>query len=372
MMFEADFPASTRRLFLKGSGALGTMIGLPGLTLARAATGDLGFREKSAIRSYRIANTDLEIPRLGYGPSGAVAWNPQPIGKEDIEKTSRLIHTAYDQGIRLFDHADLYAFGKAEAVFGEMLRQSPGLRDKILIQSKCGQKFSEGGPGAPIRVDLSREHLVSSVEGSLKRLGTDRLDILLLHAVDALVEPQEVAQAFEDLHRSGKVRHFGVSNYNASQIELLRKSVRQPIVVNQIPIGLADPQALAEGMEFTLQLARGGRREADTADHFGGGTVDYCRLNGIQVQAYSPLRGVLKLPADANERLKATVKRVGELAKKHNTTPAVVALAWLLRHPANIVPILGGDKPEHLIEDCAADRLELSREEWYDLFAAAA
>ena len=221
-------------------------------------------------------------------------------------------------------------------------------------------------------MDLSREHIVSAVEGSLKRLGTDRLDILLLHAVDALVQPQEVADAFENLHRSGKVRYFGVSNYHASQIALLKRSVRQPLVVNQIQISLARPAALTEGMEFTLSVSKPRQRGAEDLKLPGGGTMDYCRLNDIQVQAWSPLRGVVNPPADAGPKLVATTQLLAELAKKKSTTPAVVALAWLLRHPAAIVPIIGGGNPEHIVENCAADRLVLSRDEWYDLFAAAA
>ncbi|MBI4166809.1 MAG: aldo/keto reductase [Acidobacteria bacterium] len=322
--------------------------------------------------AYRIAHTDLVVSRLGYGAGSLLSWDKEPVNADDITKATRLVHVAYDNGITLFDHADLYAYGKSEEVFGEVLKQSPGLRNKIVIQSKCGQVFSEGGLGSPIRVDLSRKHIVSAVEGSLKRLGTDRLDILLLHAVDALVEPQEVAAAFEYLHRSGKVRYFGVSNYNTPQIALLEKSVRQPIVVNQIQLSLANPGPLTEGMQFTLRIAKGGRMSDESIGLAGSGTIDYCRTNGIQVQAWSPLRGVLKLPADASPQLKATVQLVAELARKKNTTPAAIALAWLLRHPAGIVPILGSDKPEHLVEDCAADRINLSREEWYDLFAATA
>lgn len=326
----------------------------------------------SVLHTARIPQTDLKVSRLGYGTTSLISWNQNPVSSEDVSKAARLVHTACDNGITLFDHADLYAFGKSEAVFGSVLKQSPGLRNRIVIQSKCGQRFSAGGLGGPIRVDLSREHIVTAVEGSLQRLGTDRLDILLLHAVDALVEPQEVADAFESLHRDGKVRYFGVSNYHAPQIALLKQSVRQPLVINQIQLSLANPGPLTEGMQFTLRLAKGGRNDDEALGAAGSGTIDYCRSNGIQVQAWSPLRGVLNPPADASPQLHATVQLLAELAKKKGTTPAVVALAWLLRHPAGIVPIVGGDKAEHIVENCAADRLVLSREEWYDLFAAAA
>jgi predicted oxidoreductase len=362
----------TRRLFLQQTAAVGTFASVGGVSSLRAATEASAPAGKSALKTYKIPQTDLTVSRLGYGAAGLASWDKNPVSAADVTKTARLVHLAYENGINLFDHADLYAFGKAETVFGEVLKQSPGLRDRIVIQSKCGQRFSDAGAGGPVRVDLSREHIVSAVEGSLKRLGTDRLDILLLHAVDALVEPQEVAQAFDHLHRSGKVRYFGVSNYHAAQIALLKQSVQQPLVVNQIQISLSNPAPLAEGMEFTLQIAKAGGPSGDVNVPAGPGTIDYCRLNNIQVQAWSPLRGVVKPPADASPQLKATVQLIAELAKKKNTTPPVIALAWLLRHPAGIVPIVGGDNPEHLIENCAADRLVLSREEWYDLFAASA
>lgn len=364
---------STRRAFLMQTAA-SSVLAMAGTRPARAR--DAG-SPKSTLTKLSIPNSDLKVSRLGYGAgTGLIGWDKNPITKEDIAKAARLIHTAYDQGITLFDHADIYAHGKAEEVFGRVLKQSTGLRDKLVIQSKCGERFIDGGSngatGLAEIIDLSREHIVSAVEGSLERLGTDRLDILLLHEADALVEPQEVAQAFEDLHRSGKVRYFGVSNYNASQIALLKKSVRQPLVINQLQLGLASASALTEGMRVALKTVKGGHKVDESIGLAGGGTIDYCRLSDIQVQAYSPLRGVLKPPADASPQLNATVQLVAELAQKKNTTPAVIALAWLLRHPAGIVPILGGDKPEYLIENCAADRLELSREEWYELFATLA
>ena len=362
---------ANRREFIAQATLSAALIAANVRSVQGAAATESGERT-SSIKTYTIPHTDLKVSRLGYGSTSLIAWDKNPVSSGDVTKAARLIHTACDNGITLFDHADLYAYGKSEAVFGQVLKQSPGLRDQIVIQSKCGQRFSAGGLGGPIRVDLSREHIVSAVEGSLERLGTDHLDILLLHAVDALVEPQEVAQAFENLHRGGKVRYFGVSNYHAPQIALLKQSVRQPLVVNQIQISLANPGPLTEGMQFTLRIAKAGQKNDEAIGLAGSGTIDYCRLNDIQVQAWSPLRGVLKPPADASPRLLAATQLIAETAKKKGTTPAVVALAWLLRHPAGIVPILGGADPEHIVENCAADRLVLSREEWYDLFAAAA
>lgn len=328
---------------------------------------------KTPMKTYKVPQTDLVVSRIAYGCGGLADWNKDPVNADAIAKASRLINTAYDNGITLFDHADLYAFGKSESVFGEVLKQSPGLREKIVVQSKCAQSFPDGWkPGAPISVELNHDYIVKAVEGSLKRLGTDRLDILLLHAVDALVEPDSVAQAFNELHRAGKVRYFGVSNYNAGQIALLKKSVRQPIVANQIPISLATPDTLVDGMEFTLRLAKGAASGDDySKTAVGHGTLDYCRVNDIQLQAYSPLRGVLNPKEGGTPELKQTVQLLEDLAKQKNSTPAAVALAWLLRHPAGILPIIGGSKPEYIVENAAADRVTLTREEWYALYAAA-
>jgi predicted oxidoreductase len=322
------------------------------------------------VKTCRIPQTDLVVSRLGLGLASIASWDTEPIRRDDIAKASDLILAAYEQGITLFDHADVYAFGKAESVFGCVLRQQPSLRDRIVIQSKCGQRLSRDSLDALARVDLSHKHIVSAVEGSLERLQTDHLDILLLHAVDALVRPEEVAQAFEDLHGNGKVRYFGVSNYDAFQIDLLKAYVRQPLVVNQIRLGLVDPGAVAEGMEFTLSLLRRGHGEGKSPAPVRSGTIEYCRMNGVQLQAWRPIRGIAK-PDRESAQMRALLEAIGGVAQRRQTTCTAVALAWLLAHPVGIVPIVGTTDPNHLIEACAADHMSLSSEEWYDLFAAA-
>lgn len=318
-----------------------------------------------------IPQTELVVSRLGYGAGNLADWNRDPIRKEDIARAGRLVHTVCEQGITLFDHGDVYAFGKAEAVFGEVLKRSPGLRDKIVIQSKCGQCLSDAVFDGPIRVDLSGDYIVNAVEGSLRRLGTDHLDILLLHAPDTLVEPDEVAEAFDRLHRLGKVRYFGVSNYDAYQIALLRGSIRQPLVVNQVPLSLGSPGVLTEGMQFTLWINKGVGCTPEVIAPVRTGTLEYCRLNGIQLQAYGPVREVLNPRADSRSQIKVVARLLAELAKQKGVTPAAIAVAWLLRHPAGFVPILGGQDPKHLMENCAADLTVITRTEWYDLLAAA-
>jgi predicted oxidoreductase len=310
----------------------------------------------------------MSVSRIAYGCSGLASWDKNPITADDIYKAARTVHTACEHGITLFDHADVYAYGKSEAVFGEVLQQSSGLRDKLVIQSKCGERLLEGKRS--IAADLSREHIVSSVEGSLRRLNTDRLDILLLHVADALMQPEDVAEAFDDLNRSGKVRYFGVSNHNAAQIQVLNKYVRQPIAINQIQLSLSHAAPLADGMEFTLQLARFETRELAQMAIAGAGTIDYCRANDVQLQAWSPLRGVLA-STNATPAVMRVAQAVADIAKSKETAPAAIALAWLLRHPAGIVPVFTSNTPEHIRANCAADGISLSRDEWYELFVAA-
>lgn len=292
------------------------------------------------------------------------AWDDAPVTTAEISAALELVATAVDQGITLFDHADIYARGKSELVFGEALRQIPGLRDRIVLQSKCGIRFA-GEPDAhsPARYDFSKVHLLGSVEGTLRRLGTGYLDILLLHRPDLLAEPAEIAEAFDQLHRSGKVRHFGVSNHSASQIALLQKHVDQPLVVNQIEISLLHHYPISEGI---LANQPGG-------DYAGAtGTLDYCRQHDILVQAWSPLAGG-KLSASVNpdqESLRNASAMVAQLAAAKGLSKEAVLLGWLLKHPAGIQPIVGTTNQERLISACRTDASELSREEWYALLAA--
>ena len=312
-----------------------------------------------AMKTYTVPHTDLVVSRLCYGNAMlGTDWN----SPDFVAQTVPVMKAAHEQGITFFDTADVYGHGKSELALGQVLKDTAGLRRRLVIQSKCG--IREGGI-----IDSSREHITSAVEGSLKRLGTDYLDILLLHWPDNLVEPAEVARAFDELHSAGKVRYFGVSNYSPYQIELLRKHVRQPLVANQIQLGLAH-----------WYTEPGASKAAITHDAEGVVTLDYCRMQEIQVQAYSPLRAanigkppnLLSPPTDAPAEVRKAADALQEVARNHDTSPAAVMLAWLLRHPAGIVPIIGATKVEHVIDNCAADRIELNRAEWYSLLRAAA
>jgi len=356
---------STRRDFLTQA-SLATL--LAGANTARADLREAkatpvasGTAAKPAgrMKTYTVAHTDLVVSRLAYGNAmiGVDSNNP-----DFIAQTVRVMQAAYEQGISFFDTADVYAGGKSELALGQLLRDIPGARRQLVIQSKCS--IREGGV-----IDSSGEHITSAVEGSLKRLGTDYLDILLLHWPDSLMEPEEVGRAFDELQRAGKVRYFGVSNYSPNQIELLRKHLRQPLIANQIQLGLAhwytDP---------------GASKAAVTHGAEGVVTLDYCRLQDIQVQAYSPLKGanvgkppnLLNPPADAPPEVRKAADALHEVARSHNTSAAAIMLAWLLHHPAGIVPVIGATKVEHVIDNCAADRVELSRTEWYSLLRTTA
>jgi predicted oxidoreductase len=356
---------STRREFLTQA-AVATFIASTaapavGAAQVKAGPGASATTAKpgGAMKTYTVPNTNLVVSRLAYGNAMlGTDWN----SPDFIAQSVPVIQAAYEHGITFFDTADVYGHGKSELALGQVLKASPGSRRRLVIQSKCS--IREGGV-----IDSSREHIKDAVEGSLKRLGTDYLDILLLHWPDSLIEPEEVGRAFDELHAVGKVRHFGVSNYSPYQIELLRKHVRQPLVANQIQLGLAhwytDP---------------GASKAAITHGAEGVVTLDYCRLQDIQVQAYSPLRGanigkppnLLNPPTDASAEVHKAVETLQTIARSHDTSPAAVMLAWLLHHPAGIVPVIGATKVEHVIDNCAADRIELSRAEWYSLLRAAA
>lgn len=317
------------------------------------------------MRTYRIPHSDLEASRIAYGCMHLCrAWDDTAITAGEISTAVEVIAAAVDLGITLFDHADIYARGKSEQLFGEALRRTPGLRDRIVLQSKCGIRFG-GEPNAdsPARYDFSREHLLRSVEGTLRRLNTGYLDLLLLHRPDPLAEPAEVAAAFDELRRSGKVRHFGVSNHSASQISLLRKYVDQPLVANQIELSLLHYYPVSEGVLFN-------RLDGIHAD--AAGTLDYCREHGILVQAWAPLAsGKFSAPlAGMDEPMRSAAILVQEMAREKGVSAEAILTGWLLRHPAGIQPIVGTTDPARLTAVCAADELRLTREEWYALLTA--
>lgn len=295
------------------------------------------------------------VSRLVLGCMGMGGdWHGGPPGQAEHRKASEAVEVALACGITLFDHADLYARGKAEQVFGHLLGQNPSLRDQLLLQSKCGIRLSgDEGPG---RYDLSASHVERSVEGSLRRLQTDRLDVLLLHRPDPLVEAHELAEALSRLHRSGKVRCFGVSNMHAAQLAWLQNACSLPLLVNQLEMSLLKLDWLDAGTTFNDSAQ--GRPDA------WAGTMEHCQRHGVQLQAWGAL-------AQGRWRDHAVAETLRAMASRLGVADETLLVAWLLRHPAGIQPVIGSLDPTRIRACAAAVGLSLSREDWYALYAAA-
>ena len=287
-------------------------------------------------------------------------WGSATITEADVAQAHAAIEAALDIGITLFDHADIYRRGKAEAVFGEVLKRNPGLRARLRLQSKCGIRFADDANVG--RYDLSAAWIEASVDGTLKRLGVECIDILLLHRPDALMDPAEVAHAFGRLKAAGKVGHLGVSNMHAAQMAWLQSALKEPLVANQLELSLAKLDALDAGTTFNDPQATSRPGAAAWA-----GTLEYAQQHGVQLQAWGSLaQGRYNDPASS-----AAARAVHEVAEAHRTTPNAVLLAWLLRHPARIQPVIGTGNVERIRACADATRITLSRDEWYRLYVTA-
>ncbi len=320
------------------------------------------------MKTIQLGTTPLEVTRIAYGCMGiGGSWDRhEPLTVQTKREAVKAIRTALDEGINFFDHADIYRWGKAEEAFAAIWSEVPHLREKIIVQSKCGIVMdNQLYEGSLTNFNFSYEHILRSVEASLKRLQTDYLDVLLLHRPDPLMEPEEVARVFDQLQTSGKVRYFGVSNHSAAQMELLRKHLKQPIVANQLEVSLLHLHLIDAGVVVNQDRpARVLRNE---------GTLEYCRLHNITIQAWGPLKsgavitGVTKPPSPAAQ---AVARVVAEIAQAKGVSKEAIAIAWLLRHPAKMQAIIGTSKPERIKAACEADGVELNRDEWYRLFIA--
>lgn len=276
-------------------------------------------------------------------------------GLKDSKAVRELIDVSMEAGINFFDHADIYAGGEAEAEFGKVL--TPELRSKMVIQTKCAIR-----PG--ICYDFSKEHILKSVDGSLKRLNTDYIDILLLHRPDALMEPEEVAEAFSALKKAGKVRCFGVSNHNPMQIELLNSCLEEPVCVNQIQFSVAHCPTIDGGLNVNIHNDAGCSRE--------GSVIEYCRLKKITVQAWSPFQyGMFEGVFIGNEKFPELNAVMNRLADKYQVTPNAIAVAWIMRHPAGIQTIVGSTSAKRVQDICKASDVCLTRDEWYEMYLSA-
>lgn len=304
------------------------------------------------MKKVKLGRTGLNVPAVAVGCMRLADKTPQEM--------NGFIHAAMEQGAVFFDHADIYGNGRSEELFGEAWAADRSLnREDMILQSKCG--IRKEGRGF---YDQSKAYIIQSVDGILKRLRTEYLDILLLHRPDALVEPEEVAAAFEELSRSGKVRCFGVSNHKPMQIELLKKYVEQELCVNQLQLSIPVSNMIANGMEVNMDT--GGAADRD------GSVLDYCRLHDITIQAWSPFQmpnwGGCFIGSEAYVELNQELNR---LAEKYGGSPTAVAAAWILRHPAGMQIIAGTANQERLGQIIAAGDIALTREEWYRLYLAA-
>jgi predicted oxidoreductase len=301
------------------------------------------------MKTINLGKTSLKVPQIAVGC--------MRIGGLDAANAELFVKTALELGANFFDHADVYGGGACESVFSKAIGMNASVREKIFIQSKCGIV-----PGKMF--DFSKNHILESVDGILSRLGTDYLDVLLLHRPDALMEPEEVAEAFDGLESSGKVRNFGVSNQDPYTIELLKTCVRQPIACNQLQLSIANATMISQPMN--LNMLDGPAVDRDN------GVRAYCRINGITVQPWSPFQhGMFEGPFIGNPKFKELNLKLEELASKYGATPTALALAWIVRLPDKMQPVTGTMNPDRLRECVKGIEVELSREDWYSIYLAA-
>ncbi len=300
------------------------------------------------MKTIPLGKSELQVPVVAVG-----CMRIQKLNQTEAEQ---FIKTALELGANFFDHADVYGNGACEELFAKAIGMTPALREQMILQSKVGIRAN--------MFDFSKEHILEGVNGSLKRLQTDYLDILLLHRPDALVEPQEVAEAFDILHSAGKVRYFGVSNQKPMQIELLRKYLHQEIQCNQLQLSIPHSQMISNGIYVNM--------ENDGAIDRDGSILDYCRLNQITIQPWSPFQyGFFEGVFLDNPKFPELNKVINRIAAVHGVSNTTIALAWLLRHPAKMQPVTGTTNISRLKDCVKAADVSLSREEWYEIFIAA-
>jgi len=300
------------------------------------------------MKTIPLGKSELQVPVIAVG-----CMRIQKLNQTEAEK---FIKTALELGANFFDHADVYGNGACEELFAKAIGMTPALREQMILQSKVGIR--------PNMFDFSKEHILEGVNGSLKRLQTEYLDILLLHRPDALVEPEEVAEAFDSLHSAGKVRYFGVSNQKPMQIELLRKYLHQDIQCNQLQLSIPHSQMISNGIYVNM--------ENEGAIDRDGSILDYCRLHQITIQPWSPFQyGFFEGVFLDNPKFPELNRVINRIAGAHGVSNTTIAIAWLLRHPAKMQPVTGTMNINRLKDCVKAADVFLSREEWYEIFIAA-
>ena len=286
--------------------------------------------------------------------SSRIALGCMRIGSLDEKSAQKHIQIAMELGINYFDHADIYQKGYCEELFGKVYDKSQ--RDNMIIQSKCGIRQGY--------YDFSKEHIINSVNGSLKRLQTNYLDVLLLHRPDALMEGEEVAEAFDELYNSGKVKNFGVSNFNPMQVEYLKKYVNQPLIINQLQLGITNTGMIDCGINVNM-------KNENSINH-DGSVLEYSRINDMTIQAWSPFRHTKETGVVIGSELLPEVNEcLNKFALVYDVSPSAVMVSWILRHPAKIQTIVGTTNTARLLDICNADCVQMSREDWYEIYRSA-
>ena len=281
------------------------------------------------------------------------------IEDKSVKEVEELVETALSVGINAFDLADIYGRGRCEELLGLVLKNSPDLRENMWIQSKCGIRIEEF-----TYFDFSKDYIIKSVDGILQRLKIDHLDSLLLHRPDALMESDQVAEAFDLLYKQGKVRNFGVSNQNPMMMELLKKDVKQPLAVNQLQLSAAFTPGFESGFYVNMEDSQAAMRD--------GSIFEYCKLHDVVIQAWSVLQfGYFKGNFVGNEKFQALNQVLDRLAIKYGVTPSTIAISWILRYPAKMQAVVGTTNPKHLREVSQAANFSLTRKEWYEIYLAA-
>lgn len=300
------------------------------------------------MRTMKLGVSDLEVPVVAVG-----CMRLNTLEKTEAE---RFVHAALGEGANFFDHADIYGDGACEEIFADALGMNSQVREQVILQSKCG--IRQG------MFDFSKEHILASVDGILGRLRTDYLDVLLLHRPDTLMEPEEVADAFDELERAGKVRHFGVSNQHPRQLELLKRYVRQPLVANQLQLSITNASMISSGFNVNM--------ENDAAIDCDGYVLDYCRLHDLTIQPWSPFQyGFFEGVFLGSDKFPDLNAKIDELAERYGVSNTTITMAWLLRHPAKMQPVTGTMNIGRLKDCCKASEIHLTREEWYDIYLSA-
>jgi predicted oxidoreductase len=299
---------------------------------------------------------NIKVGKSDITASNIIMGNMR-LNELSVSEAEKLIRTAMDIGINFFDHADIYGGGQCEELFADAINMNSTIREQMILQSKCGIRNGY--------FDFSKEYIIESVNGILKRLKTEYLDILLLHRPDPLMEPEEVSEAFDELYNSGKIRNFGVSNFNPMQLELLQKNINHKLMVNQVQFGIAHTPLIDSGIAFNMKIDQSVNRD--------NSILEYCRLNDITLQAWSPFQhgffeGTFLGDLDRYPKLNEVIN---QLAEKYGVTNTAISTAWITRHPANIQVVLGTTKVNRMKEACKGVEIILTREEWYQIYKAA-